>query len=585
MVEEQVTNTQSLPDRAARYREVVERVVREVGEHPLCELKRSYALSTLAEKIEFVKDVQSICTSRIDSEKFLVVGADEHARCFVNVQNLSEFDEAKLRQQLSAHLDPVPEFEPFALTSTDGHAFMLFVFPRQKTRIILATKTVIDDSSGKPRLLLREGDLWTKGSSTGRRLATRDDWAEIFEDIVEREAEKRTRQRTAHLLERATAQEKIRNEYGAVSVPSFGTDEEYRALIESLCASKDRGRYGLLLERLRDDLIEEWYSIDAFADDDVTQLQGALPERAVRVRNHKTNVFLPAMQRLTTAAIYTTKNEGPLEFLAMAVQLLEDVYETTNRLRHGYLGSLHLRGRASASSAEHVSHTIPALESLVSLHLIGAYIAKRRRFGYLPIILRRLVREAGGDMTPELTRPLAFWPLRGGWGEPATLRQPDGRIQLCAERATSDPALLKLFGSEAGAIESLCQYELLLQLNCYLTLEEGHTPETVAHVKKTYPEVDFRFFPSFVTFPLTNITDVALRILRELKRRNEAFVKPLMFDDFLAVFLRNGGEDMFARYLQYVEHAKRSVAWQVNGFPGFPADWPKEIAEAIKKVA
>lgn len=91
--------------------------MREVGEHPLYELKRSCALSDLAGKIEFVKDVQSICTSRIDSEKYLVVGADEESRCFVTVDNVAEFDDAKLRDQLGKYLNPVPVFEVFHLTS------------------------------------------------------------------------------------------------------------------------------------------------------------------------------------------------------------------------------------------------------------------------------------------------------------------------------------------------------------------------------------------------------------------------------------------------------------------------------------
>jgi hypothetical protein len=377
------------------------------------------------------------------------------------------------------------------------------MFPRQKSRRILATKTIIDDSSGKPKLLIREGDLWTKGTSTGKRLATTEDWDDIHEDIVERESEKRTRHRTAHLLERATAQEKMRSEYGLASLPSFSTDEEHRALIESLCVSKDRGRFLLLLERLRDDLVENWYSIDAFSDD-VAQLQAELPERATRVSEHKTNVFLPAMQRLTSAAIFTVKNGGPHEFLEMAVDLLEEVHETTNRLRRGYLCWLHPRGLMAASSAPHVSHTVPAFESMVSLHLIAAYVVKRRKLEYLPLILRRVVREAGGDLIPDSSRPFAFWPLRGGWGEPALLRQPGGRIKLCVERALSDPVLLRLFGSGTTATESLCQYELLLELSSYLALEEKRTPD--------------------------------------------------------------------------------SVAWQVNGFPGFPTDWPKEIIDAIKKV-
>src|ERR1700722_17359960 len=111
----------SLPDRAARYKQEVDKVVREIGEHPLFELKRSCVMNVLRGRIEFVKDIQSIATSRIESEKFLVIGADAASKSFVPITNLNDFDEAKLRQLLEKYLNPVPEFEVFQLSSSEGH--------------------------------------------------------------------------------------------------------------------------------------------------------------------------------------------------------------------------------------------------------------------------------------------------------------------------------------------------------------------------------------------------------------------------------------------------------------------------------
>jgi hypothetical protein len=62
-----------------------------------------------------------------------------------------------------------------------------------------------------------------------------------------------------------------------------------------------------LLEGLRDDLVEGWHMIDAFGPKDLPGIQSAFLERTAQVRDHKTNVFLPAMQKLTSAAIYVTK--------------------------------------------------------------------------------------------------------------------------------------------------------------------------------------------------------------------------------------------------------------------------------------
>ena len=120
----------SLSERAAQYRAETEKVVQEVGEHPLYELKRSCSLQQLSEKIEFVKDIQSIATSRIEIEKYLVIGADATRKKFHPVQNLKEFDEASLRQMLERYLTPVPDFEVFSsLIASDGSPFVLIVIP------------------------------------------------------------------------------------------------------------------------------------------------------------------------------------------------------------------------------------------------------------------------------------------------------------------------------------------------------------------------------------------------------------------------------------------------------------------------
>ena len=110
----------------------------------------------------------------------------------------------------------MPDFELFCMETSEGHPFVLFVFSKQKSRRILARVTVEDESDRKPRLLLRKGDLWTKGASTGKRLATPEDWDEIYEDLIETEVEERTRRRTAHVIDQALAHDKLRTGYGSV---------------------------------------------------------------------------------------------------------------------------------------------------------------------------------------------------------------------------------------------------------------------------------------------------------------------------------------------------------------------------------
>jgi hypothetical protein len=228
-----VPSSKNLTERIERYRRDVESVLIQVGEHAQYEMKRSCSLVRLSEKIEFVKDIQSIATSQIESEKYLIIGADEKTRAFCPVTNLDEFDEASVRQILDKYLSPVPVFEVFPMKSSNGDAFLLFVLPKQPRRRILAKVTIPseDPKDVKPKILLREGDLWTKGSSTGKRLARVEAWDAIYEEIIEGEAERRARVRTAHAIELAIAREKLAPS-GNSRLPSFFTDETFQALME-----------------------------------------------------------------------------------------------------------------------------------------------------------------------------------------------------------------------------------------------------------------------------------------------------------------------------------------------------------------
>ena len=125
---------------------------------------------------------------------------------------------------------------------------------------------------------------------------------------------------------------------------------------------------------------------------------------------------------------------------------------------------------------------------------------------------------------------------------------------------------------------------MLLELNSYLAVDEKRTPDSVAYMKKVHPNTRFEFFPSLIAFPLENVTEVALKLLSEIKRGNKDFLKPLMFDESLAVRLANGGEAIFARCLQQLADAKQLVARQRGNLWDYPAPWPKEIAEAIQQA-
>jgi hypothetical protein len=574
----------NLPDRAAKYKQEVEKVVREVGEHPLYELKRSCSLKVLKDRIEFVKDVQAIATSRIETEKFLVIGADAGSRSFVPVQNLSEFDEAAIRQLLEKHLNPVPEFELFRMTSSDGRPFILMVIPKQKTRRILARVTVDDTTDPKPRILIREGDLWTKGASTGKRLAKTEDWDEIYEEEIESEAERRTRQRTAHALDLVIARERVRPVDGGAGLPSYFTDEEFQALMEDLCSTPNEAKFKLLLERLRDDLVEGWHNIGGYeiGSQSAVISSRTTPLTREKISEHIKNVFSPAMHWLTLAGIHVIKNSGPIPFLDAIADLLKEVFDTSNRLLA--LRMLVSYGATVSSVEEHVTHTVPALESLAALHLIGAYMAKRSRFEYMRSLFRADVyRSTMASPSEEKKLLMAFWPLGMGQGEPSDLQFRAGRINFCVGKVKSDSTYLKLFGSAVAATEALCQYEFCLELNSFMAFPSEGTGESAAYIQKMYPDISFYFWPSLIAFHLEHVFGLASAILAEIRQGKPKLLKLILFDQALAGYLtKPGGDVIFLRFLDGLAREQAALYMEQRRFPPM-LSWPREIGLALKE--
>jgi hypothetical protein len=572
----------NLPDRVDGYRQIVERVVTEIGEHPEYEMKRACSLQNLPEKMEFVRDIQSIASSRIVREKYLVIGADEKLKAFCPVKNLHEFDEASIRQTLEKYLSPTPVFEVFHLQSSKGCPFVLFVIPKQRRRIVAKVTVTADDPKDlKPKLLLREGDLWTKGSSTGKRLARMEDWDEIYEEVIEAEAENRARIRTAHAVEAAVAREKVKPA-GPSALPSAYTDEEFQALMEDLCSRKDEARFKVLLERLRDDTVEGWHSFGAY-EIDYSTFVTAVPETVQKIRDHIKNIFRPAIHLLTLAGLYTVKNSGPISFLNDVVDLLQEIFETMHQLQTPK--AVVAQGQRSRTTEEHISHTVPALESLISLHLIGAYIAKRIRFEYLRSLFRAEVHSTGWDLSRSWKkRPMVFWPMSFVFGEPSELDNYGGRIELCANRVATDSAYHKLLGTEKSTIDALCQYEFCLELNSFIAFPQL-SPETGNTVKQMYPDLSFEFRPDFLAFPLVPVHGLAEALFREVKQGKPQLMQLIVFDKGLVPSLvKPGALAVFAEFLDAIARDHGQVFLNQRRFTPMSSSWPKALGEELMQI-
>jgi|ERR1041384_191716 hypothetical protein len=238
--------------RAVRIRNYVEQLVAAVGEHPECELKKSWLRNTPFLRAEMIKDVQATSNSAIDpdKEKFIAIGVDEQTRTITGC-NPADYDEAGIRQLLEQYLDPVPEYEVLSLQSSTGVDFVVMRFPFQPKRPIVAKSQIRDDRN---RVLLDAGQIWIKPggpntAGTGKRLVnSRQELIELInvEPRVKREVESRLEQ----LLPEIRLEERTRLQAReAAIVPVLtATDEEFESYVEQLLAAERLSHLRVVLE-------------------------------------------------------------------------------------------------------------------------------------------------------------------------------------------------------------------------------------------------------------------------------------------------------------------------------------------------
>ncbi len=413
-------------------------------------------------------------------------------------------------------------------------------------------------------------------------MAKPEDWDDIYDEVVEARVEHQTRQRTAHVLEAAIARERVQPN-SRPTLPSAFNDIEFKALMEELCAARDTARFNLLLERLRDDLVEGWYQVGGYEQSQASLLatHSDFSKLKDSVSGHIKNVFRPAMHWLTLAGVYVVKNGGPSEFLNSVVDLLGEVFGTSHTLTT--LNLVMPLGGTSACADEHLSRTVPALESLVSIYLIGAYIMKRGRLEYFRSLFRPDVFGVGPYLTDLTIRaPMVFWPFNKGGGETEELWSWGGRISYCANRIRRDSSYLTIFGSEKAATEALCQLELCLELNSYCAIVGEDTDAASKYLSTALPNVSFAFWPTLIAFSLENIKPLTLRLFDEITKKKVDTLKLIFVDPVLAGFWTQPGSNLaFARFIGGLASDQSSIYLQNRRMPPM-VYWPKEFQDVLK---
>lgn len=107
-----------------------------------------------------------------------------------------------------------------------------------------------------------------------------------------------------------------------------------------------------------------------------------------------------------------------------------------------------------------------------------------------------------------------------------------------------DATIAGFFGNEEGAREALIQFEFLVELNSFLSVNSKNSPETARFLHDKYPEIDFEFVTSLIAFDLHYVTELATEIFSYFGSGSTTLLSDLLFDADTAKVLATSGQEV-----------------------------------------
>ena len=562
-----------LSERIQKYRAEVQSLVKQGGEQPKFEFKRTASLKreNLEDRFSFIKLLQGLANAEIDGERCVVIGADPKQKQFFPLANPEEFDAAKISQVLASYLEPLPLFDVFHVTTQDEQPFVLIVLYAIQPRPIFITKEGhLDD--GRQRLQV--GEVWIK-KNTGLIRASRSDIDLMYETRIEKEAEDRARKRLQHLIEISPTQ------YPPL-LPSrppdykllVGPKNDLRAFSEQLIAEGDMRRFGMLVEMARDPLIDGWGNLNVRGGTTPHDISQFVKEVSSFFRDQ----FLPSLQSIVELAADGIKYQIDVKsWLSPLIELLVDAFDASRGLN--WLKSAYVQQHADS-----LKWWQPGFEVYIAIRTIAVYAVIRKRWSYLGTVIPKCVMPITIDDRLVNKTPILFWPFRGvefGSGE-----FDQGRSSYYWKLRVAS-SWGPLFGAQAGFLNASAQLEFLLELNSYFGNNSLGNLHVGKFISENLSDVAFNYLPDLYSQDLQATVPMA-ELFYDIFDTNQAFppyfaVDSRLFDRALADMQPSARLQVYAAFLFHLKKWQSEYMFQgLQRFP-FSYDWPGRLAKIVRE--
>jgi hypothetical protein len=580
-VPEQEPSAPQFSERIQKYRREIEALVKQGGEQPQYEFKRTVFVDRehLDDRLDFIKFIQAVANAEISTERCIVIGADPKEKKFYPLSNADDFDRAKLSAIISAYLYPTPQFESFSLETDAKEVFVILVLNHDQPRPIVVVKEGRTEN-GKNRLDL--GDVWIK-KDTGTIRATRDQLDLIYRERMEVETEDRARKRFKHFLDENLIQPSSAPLVSPI-LPNaellVGPRQDLANYFAQLIANDDLTRFVMLVELARETLVEGWDAVEGpqeafYAPNPIGFLN--------KLNDFYKNRFSPVLDSVVECGILGIKNSVRTDWIINIVDLFVETFNTCGDFKNR-LGGSNRTGNVAFYAWR------PAFDCFLAVRAMAIYTVLRSRLPYLETILPKLVKVVSSDLYSETYKTaVVLWPFIN---LPIGTELRNGRAQFFWKDRISG-SWGRHFHSASKFLDASCQFEFLLEFNSFLGTNSQQDPKFGTWLQQYLGSgVRFHYLPDLYSQDLHATVPMAERIY-DLLSAGSDFPSYLVFDPKIVNQAFSGLDkskrlEIYGDFLYGLKSWQSTYLWEGFQRMGFMWDWEgrlKQIADPAAQRA